>query len=94
MNRLALACALALPLPLAACHKSPTPPADARPAQTITIMEDYAYAFNAEKGDKLNVILYPEQSGEDWPEARCRNMGGDPIYNPMTLIWTCEDVDF
>jgi hypothetical protein len=63
-----------------------------RPAQVITIPEEYAHQFNAQRGDRINVIMNP--TGDI--VGRCFDMGGDAelIYNPYTIIWTCEKVDF
>lgn len=78
----------------------PTPPADvatdtppvpsARPAQHIYIGEGYDTPFDARSGDTITVILNPQSD----PIERCNHMGGEPIYNPYTLIWSCDDVDF
>lgn len=68
---------------------APAPPSD-RPAQHIIIPEGYAYRFNAEGGDRLDLIMDP--SG-DWVD-RCNRSGGEPIWNPYSEIATWEDVDF
>lgn len=62
----------------------------ARPAQVIYVPEDYDVPFLAEPGDTIIVIMYPDGA----PVDRCLNMGGEPIFNPFTNIYTCEGVDF
>jgi hypothetical protein len=61
-----------------------------RPAQVITIGEDYRWRFDARPGDTIIVVMDPV--GE--PIVRCDDMGGEPIFNPHTTIHTCEGVDF
>jgi hypothetical protein len=63
-----------------------------RPAQIITVPENYKHQFDARKGDVINVIMEPTGDIKE----RCFNMGGDAelIYNSYTMIWTCEKVDF
>jgi len=62
----------------------------ARPAQVIFVGEDYNTRFNAVHGDTIIVVMKP--AGD--VVARCNDMGGEPVYNPFTLINTCEGVDF
>jgi hypothetical protein len=61
-----------------------------RPAQVIYVPEDYDVPFLAEPGDTIIVIMYPDGD----PVDRCNHMGGEPIFNPFTTIYTCEKVDF
>lgn len=73
------------------CSPPPeAPAAPVRPAQVITIPEGYSHNFTAEAGDTLNIIMTPDPAWVD----RCRDMGGEGIFNPHTLIATCERVDF
>lgn len=99
-NLLALALAVG---PLTACEwpvpalpvaPPATPAARTRPAQTIYVGEDYDVEFDARPGDYVIVIMFQDDSdGEGWV-GRCNNMGGEPIFNPYTLIAECDGVDF
>ena len=73
------------PHPQTSDHATPN-----RRTWNIVIPEDYEYRFNAEHGDRLDLIMNPDES---WV-SRCLNHGGEPIWNPFTLIATCEHVDF
>jgi hypothetical protein len=64
-----------------------------RPAQTIWIDEDYAFTFNAESGDTLNIIMNNPTDFEG-AKLRCQDMGGQPTYNPHTMIYYCGNADF
>ena len=78
---------------LANCCPLPAKSADEiRPAQIITVGEDYEFRFDARHGDTVNVVMNP--TGDF--VARCNSMGGDAelIWNPFTEIATCEKVDF
>lgn len=70
------------------CQPPAQPPA--RPPQHIEVPEHYHFTFDARPGDDITVIMDP--TGD--PVARCLDMGGEPIYNPFTLISTCDKVDF
>ena len=63
-----------------------------RPAQVITIPEDYDFRFDARNGDTVIVILNPRPIDEMLKS--CDEMGGELIANSFTEIWTCEKVDF
>ena len=62
--------------------------------QWITVPEHYPWTFNAEHGDRVDIIMDPVDTPEGTILERCDHMGGELIYNPATLIWTCEGVDF
>lgn len=69
---------------------STVPPTTTRPAQVVVIPEDYAYPFDAAHGDRLDLVMNPD-GGQ---LARCDDAGGELIYNPWSLVWMCEGVDF
>lgn len=75
---------------IAAPPHHPEIPPITRPAQTIYVPEDYDVMFDARPGDTIIVIMYPDHD----PVDRCLKRNGEPIWNPYTLIWTCEGVDF
>lgn len=68
----------------------PPPSLTVRPAQIIYVPEDYDVRFDARAGDTVIVIMYPDGA----PVDRCLDMGGEPIFNPFTLIFECDGVDF
>jgi hypothetical protein len=63
-----------------------------RPAQVITVPENYAHQFDARHGDIIILVMEPRET-QDMINT-CEDMGGELIYNPYTIIWTCEKVDF
>lgn len=78
------------PTPLARAHAALAALATARPSQTIYVGEDYDAEFDARPGDVIIVIMHPTDGWID----RCDRMGGEPIWNPYTLIRECDGVDF
>lgn len=62
----------------------------ARSAQVIYVPEDYDVQFDARRGDTVVVIMYSDGA----PVDRCQRMGGETVYNPFTLIYECDGVDF
>lgn len=66
-----------------------------RPAQIITIPEDYNVQFDARPGDTVIEIMNLS-SGRTIDEliVKCENSGGELIYNPFTWIYSCEGIDF
>jgi hypothetical protein len=71
---------------IAICPQAP----EIRPAQMIYVGEDEPTKFDARRGDTVIVVM--NSDGDHL--ARCNQIGGELIYNPFTLIFTCEDVDF
>lgn len=67
-------------------------PAEIRPAQVITIGEDYNFRFDARRGDFVIVVMNPRPLSAMLNS--CDEIGGELISNPFTKIWTCEGIDF
>lgn len=82
------AAALATCIP--ACDAPAPSTQPARPAQVIFVGEDYNLPFDARPGDTIILVMTPDGN----QLSRCNDAGGELIYNPFTLIWTCEGVDF
>lgn len=77
--------ALSVLVPAACDNEEPT-----RSPQVIYVGEDYNLPFDARPGDTIILVMTPDGHQLD----RCNHSGGELIYNPHTLLWYCENVDF
>jgi hypothetical protein len=89
MMRVIVGAAMALCTVIPGCAPGGDAPT-AREAQTIHIGEGQEFPFNAQAGDVIIVTMNP--AGD--PIARCNDMGGEPLWNPDTNIYECDNVDF
>lgn len=72
-------------------HPVPPPHIEpVRPPQVIHLGEDQRFQFDARPGDTIILTMNPTGNIQE----RCNDAGGELIFNPYSIIFTCEKVDF
>ena len=73
---------------------SPETPSPEETQHVITITENWGFDFDAQPGDRLDVVMVPETLAEGDTYERCLAMGGGLVVDQVRLVEVCQDVDF